>query len=93
MRASPSTFLFEHILFVRAVLWLTDFTGWTSTACQQTGPSTQPLVPPAMFDPYAVALDFRVMARDAHMRVPEIGLGTRINLALTSVARATIIDL
>jgi enoyl-CoA hydratase len=46
-----------------------------------------------MFDPYAVALDFRVMARDAHMRVPEIGLGTRINLALTSVARATIIDL
>jgi hypothetical protein len=56
-------------------------------------PVNQPLVPPAMFDPYAVALDFRVMARDAHMRVPEIGLGTRINLALTSVARATIIDL
>src|SRR4029450_1877568 len=27
-RASPSTSLFEHILFVRAVLWLTDFHGW-----------------------------------------------------------------
>jgi hypothetical protein len=54
MLASPSTSLFEHILFVRAVLWLTDFTGWTSTACQQTGPSTQSLVPPAMFDPHAI---------------------------------------
>ena len=53
-RASPSTFLFEHILFVRAALWLTDFTGWISTACQQTGPSTQPLGPPAMFDPHAI---------------------------------------
>ena len=48
-RASPSSFLFEHILFVRAVLWLTAFAGLTSTACQQTGPSTQPLVPPAIF--------------------------------------------
>ena len=29
-------------------------TGWTSTACQQTGPSTQVSVPPAMFDPHAI---------------------------------------
>src|SRR3954467_6944555 len=51
IRASPSTSLFEHILFVRAVLWLTDFTGWTSTACQQTGPAPPPFVPPPLFYP------------------------------------------
>jgi uncharacterized membrane protein YgaE (UPF0421/DUF939 family) len=33
----------------------------------------------------AVALDFRVMARDAHMRVPEIGLG--MNMSWQSVPR------
>jgi enoyl-CoA hydratase len=33
----------------------------------------------------AVALDFRVMARDAHMRVPEIGLG--MNLSWQSIPR------
>jgi enoyl-CoA hydratase/carnithine racemase len=29
----------------------------------------------------AVALDFRVMARDGHLRVPEIGLGMKSGLA------------
>jgi enoyl-CoA hydratase/carnithine racemase len=33
----------------------------------------------------AVALDFRIMARDAHMRVPEIGLG--MNMSWQSVPR------
>jgi len=33
----------------------------------------------------AVALDFRVMARDAHMRVPEIGLG--MNMSWQSIPR------
>jgi enoyl-CoA hydratase/carnithine racemase len=33
----------------------------------------------------AVALDFRVMGRDAHMRVPEIGLG--MNMSWQSVPR------
>ena len=33
----------------------------------------------------AVALDFRVMARDAHLRVPEIGLG--MNMSWQSVPR------
>jgi enoyl-CoA hydratase len=33
----------------------------------------------------AVALDFRVMARDAHMRVPEVGLG--MNMSWQSVPR------
>ncbi len=33
----------------------------------------------------AVALDFRVMARDAHLRVPEIGLG--MNLSWQSIPR------
>jgi enoyl-CoA hydratase/carnithine racemase len=33
----------------------------------------------------AVALDFRIMARDAHMRVPEIGLG--MNMSWHSVPR------
>jgi hypothetical protein len=33
----------------------------------------------------AVALDFRVMARDAHMHVPEIGLG--MNMSWQSVPR------
>jgi hypothetical protein len=57
-----------------------------------------------MFDPHAVALDFRVMARDAHggVGISILALrrldhfntpATRINLALTSVAVATIIDL
>jgi enoyl-CoA hydratase/carnithine racemase len=32
-----------------------------------------------------VALDFRVMARDAHMRVPEIGLG--MNMSWQSIPR------
>src|SRR3954468_22244754 len=33
----------------------------------------------------AVALDFRIMARDAHMRVPEVGLG--MNMSWQSVPR------
>ena len=33
----------------------------------------------------AVALDFRIMARDAHLRVPEIGLG--MNMSWQSVPR------
>src|SRR5689334_7044961 len=33
----------------------------------------------------AVALDFRVMARDAHLRVPEIGLG--MNMSWQSIPR------
>ena len=33
----------------------------------------------------AVALDFRIMARDAHMRVPEIGLG--MNMSWQSIPR------
>jgi enoyl-CoA hydratase/carnithine racemase len=33
----------------------------------------------------AVALDFRVMARDAHTRVPEIGLG--MNMSWQSIPR------
>src|SRR5205814_8177582 len=33
----------------------------------------------------AVALDFRVMARDGHLRVPEIGLG--MNMSWQSVPR------
>ena len=33
----------------------------------------------------AVALDFRVMARDAHLRVPEVGLG--MNMSWQSVPR------
>jgi enoyl-CoA hydratase/carnithine racemase len=33
----------------------------------------------------AVALDFRVMARDAHIRVPEIGLG--MNMSWQSIPR------
>ena len=33
----------------------------------------------------AVALDFRVMGRDAHLRVPEVGLG--MNMSWQSVPR------